>query len=176
MAIRVECGCGRKLKGADEMAGQSVNCPTCGKPLAFVAPMSEPEFTLPAPARQAPEIAEPAQEKALPPERFAISRRNLVPVVAIALLLASFAVRLIWSRLLAVSATDTVMVPRKLSTEEVVKNTEQSVGILSDRAYTGTCFVVCPGIVATNAHVIKSARSADMTVTFHPPRKTRTAR
>lgn len=37
--------CGQELESADNLVGQEVSCPTCGKPLKVPAPSEKPTMT-----------------------------------------------------------------------------------------------------------------------------------
>lgn len=55
---------------------------------------------------------------------------------------------------------------KELSTEEIVAATEGSVAVISGENSSGTAFVVLPGILATNSHVINSEEIEDLKVVF----------
>jgi S1-C subfamily serine protease len=54
----------------------------------------------------------------------------------------------------------------RLSTEEIVGRCEASVALVRGRAGSGTGFVVLPGIVVTNAHVVAHELARDLKVHF----------
>jgi S1-C subfamily serine protease len=53
-----------------------------------------------------------------------------------------------------------------LTTEEIVSRCEASVGIVRGPASSGTGFLVSPGLMATNAHVIRRVPAASIQVSF----------
>ena len=64
MAIRVKCsGCGKTIKGGDDWAGKTANCPHCSTivkfpvPATFVSPEEPPEAWLSGPVPPLPPIA-----------------------------------------------------------------------------------------------------------------------
>jgi S1-C subfamily serine protease len=55
---------------------------------------------------------------------------------------------------------------RGLTTEEIASRCERAIAIVSGRHGTGTGFLVRPGLLATNAHVLVMERIDDLRVTF----------
>jgi Trypsin-like peptidase domain len=55
---------------------------------------------------------------------------------------------------------------RVLSTEEIVARSEPSIALVRGKQLGGTGFLVRPGILVTNAHVINLERIADVSVSF----------
>lgn len=55
---------------------------------------------------------------------------------------------------------------KELSTEEIVAEAEGAVAVISGENSSGTAFVVLPGILATNSHVINSEEIRDLKVVF----------
>ena len=56
--------------------------------------------------------------------------------------------------------------PHSLTTQEVVARSEASIALIKGRAGSGTGFLVRPGILATNAHVIANEPMGGLTVHF----------
>ena len=56
--------------------------------------------------------------------------------------------------------------PRALTTEEIARRTNQAIAFVKGRRGFGTGFVVRPGLVATNAHVILLEREKTLRVSF----------
>lgn len=52
------------------------------------------------------------------------------------------------------------------SIEEIVAEVESSVALIKGKAGSGTGFIILPGIIATNSHVINSEEIADLQVLF----------
>ena len=65
----------------------------------------------------------------------------------------------------AVAASD-VEAGKTLSTAEIVEESEPSVALIKGKGSSGTGFLVGPGLVATNAHVIDDEFASDLEVRF----------
>lgn len=82
MFIKVNCtACGRKLKARAELAGKKISCPSCRQLLRVPADGAvagaEPANLIPADTADA----------TLPPRRFSITRRSIVAIIALGVLL-----------------------------------------------------------------------------------------
>ncbi|HEY2413950.1 MAG TPA: hypothetical protein VGI40_17005, partial [Pirellulaceae bacterium] len=60
MAIKVQCSCGKAFAAKDELAGKTVKCPGCQKPLKI------PGGTAPAKATAKPDASKAAAGKSTP--------------------------------------------------------------------------------------------------------------
>lgn len=56
--------------------------------------------------------------------------------------------------------------PRVLTTEEIAARCDRSIAFVSGQRSSGTGFLVQPGVLATNAHVLSLERIEDLRVTF----------
>ena len=66
----------------------------------------------------------------------------------------------------AAAETTSVAEPRTLSTEEIAARCDTAIAFVSGRHSFGTGFLVGPGVLATNAHVLSLERTEDLRVTF----------
>ena len=64
-----------------------------------------------------------------------------------------------------VSANDSVQ-SKTLSTAEIVEESEPSVALIKGKGSSGTAFLVAPGLIATNSHVIDDEFASDLEVRF----------
>jgi S1-C subfamily serine protease len=58
------------------------------------------------------------------------------------------------------------MTPRRFTTEEIARQCERAVAFVAGRRNSGTGFLVQPGMLATNAHVLAEERIEEVRVTF----------
>ncbi|MBC7854391.1 MAG: hypothetical protein IAF94_13240 [Pirellulaceae bacterium] len=54
MSIKVSCQCGKRFTAPPQLAGKSVNCPTCGSPIVIAAPAARPAPISPTSPRVSP--------------------------------------------------------------------------------------------------------------------------
>ena len=66
----------------------------------------------------------------------------------------------------AVAASSAAGTARVLTTEEIARRCERAIAIVSGRHATGTGFLVRPGALATNSHILAVERIEDLRVTF----------
>ena len=65
-----------------------------------------------------------------------------------------------------------VVEPQKaLGTEEIARRCDSAIGILRGRHASGTGFLVAPGLLATNSHVVSLERIENIRVTFPAARR-----
>ena len=165
---------------SDAMKNTALTCTKCGKPLPKVgaAPARAPAATAPVPAKPAAvvqtpppppprRIPSPARVGASPlagPMAWVQKRKLLVGGVAGAVLLLVVVI--------AIAATRTKHEPEHekavadLSLPDLVEKCEPSVARVRNRTGTGSGFVIRPGIVVTNAHVIADDLIESLIVTF----------
>ena len=61
--------------------------------------------------------------------------------------------------------------PKALGTEEIARRCDSAIGILKGRHASGTGFLVAPGLLATNSHVVSLERIENIRVTFPAARR-----
>ena len=66
----------------------------------------------------------------------------------------------------AVAASSAAGTARVLTTEEIARRCERAIAIVSGRHAAGTGFLVRPGVLATNSHILAVERIEDLRVTF----------
>ncbi|MDR3198928.1 MAG: serine protease [Planctomycetaceae bacterium] len=64
-------------------------------------------------------------------------------------------------------SNDPEIIPiKKSSTEEIVAKTEKSIALINSPFCCGTGFVIAPGVIATNSHIIASERIHSLEIVF----------
>ncbi len=177
MPIDFTCPCGRRIKVADDAAGKRGRCPDCKAVLSI--PWASYEV-VPIPARTlaiipsaTPFMPDPVPvhprfvtiDRPIPP-----SRRGKIVAIAIGATIAiSSSGFLLWSVARdrgGKSVPVTADQAPTLSTEEIVARCEASVGLIQGENSTGSGFMVAPGLIATNAHVVRGIPPRSIRVSF----------
>ncbi|MBC7855982.1 MAG: hypothetical protein IAF94_21345 [Pirellulaceae bacterium] len=57
MSIKVSCQCGKRFAAPPQLAGKSVNCPSCGSPMVIAAPAARPSAIAAQAAPASPRVA-----------------------------------------------------------------------------------------------------------------------
>ena len=184
MAIKVICpSCGRSGRVAESAAGRDGMCPACG------ASFRVPEAGAPAPRAIAPAPQagpSPAEAAGAPAWMYAALAGGGGVLVLLGLVVALLLNRTedeepalppivaptpaATGELPRITVTDPAPPPvpegKTLSTAEIVARCEPSIALVQGKVSGGTGFLIRPGVLATNAHVIDDELIGNLEVRF----------
>lgn len=188
MPITVVCCCGKTFPIPDAMGGRKIRCMSCRAVIVVPGSSPEPEEADPELPSRAPFSIAPASfaspqgedansqhaEESTKPEDGWWQWLAVASALFVVLLLAAGGTIYYLQRVveppppapkLAAAKNAMEFLP-SLTTEQVVAKAEASVCRVHGEFSAGTGFVVFPGIVATNAHVVRGQPEASLRVMF----------
>lgn len=196
MAIRVTCSCGREALAEEALAGRWIRCAACDKLIQVRRSRIERSVGKP-PGSMPPPIPVPIPERpvevclALPDRARGsrlLARRGWILLIVLNMTILTVAAIYAGRRGSGIAGRDEfpdlsdVIRPipiagraaqppdAALSTREVVARSEAAVAQIKGRFGTGSGFMVGPGLLATNSHVVSGEIPTDLRVYF-PSRK-----